>query len=173
MDLSAAFEGLDLTDKQRIYVESRLRGLSKAASARAAGAVKDPGRGAEQYEAIDAVQTAIARGRQLSIEHTGYTRERVIQMLEQAFYCATTAGEMVMAAREIGKINGLYPATNVKVDHTHKLQDVRSTQDIARLTTAQLLQLAQQRGADIIEGEFTELEPLRLTDGREEVHQLR
>lgn len=167
MDLSAAFAGLDLTDKQRIYVESRLRGMSKVASARAAGAIKDPERGAEQYEKYDAVRTAIERGRQISIQITGYTREKITDMLERAYYAATTAAEMVMAARELGKLHGLYAPTNVKVDHTHRLKDARTEEDLRRLSTEELLRLANERGTDFIEGEFTELEPLRLTDERQ------
>lgn len=168
MDLSAAFEGLKLTDKQRIYVESRLRGMSKMASARAAGSTKNPDESARQFEKSPNVLEAIDRGRKLSIQHTGYTREKVTQMFEQAFSLATTAAEMVMAAREIARLHGLYAPTNVKVDHTHRLEDAREEDDLKRLSTEELVKLARVRGDDFIDGEFTELEPLRLTDERED-----
>lgn len=165
MDLSPAF--VDLTDKQRIYVESRLRGMSKVASARAAGALKDPERGAEQYESVEAVRDAIEKGRQLSIQITGYDRAKVTEMLERAYNCATTAAEMVMAAREIGRLHGVYAPTNVKVDVNHRLANARSEQDLRHLSTKELLQLAEERGGDFIEGDFMEAVPLRLTDERD------
>lgn len=165
MDLSAAFVGL--TDKQRIYVESRLRGMSQIASARAAGSEADPGRSAEQYEANPSVKAAIEKGRQISIAHTGYTREKIAEMLQRAYDCATTAAEMVMAARELGRLHGNYAPTNVKIDHSHRLTDARTESDLRRLPTSELEKLAHMRGGDFVEADFTEVEPLRLTDERD------
>lgn len=164
MDLSAAF--VDLTDKQRIYVESRLRGMSKVASAVAAGSTADPKKSAQQYEDNEAVAAALEKGRQISIAHTGYTREKVGEMLQRAYDCAATATEMVMAARELGRLHGVYAPANVKVDHTHRLKDASNEGDLRRLSTAELEQLAHMRGGDFIEAEYTDLDQLRLTDER-------
>lgn len=165
MDLSSAFVGL--TDKQRIYVESRLQGMSQVASARAAGAGVNPDRSAEQYERNPMVAAAIERGRQISIAHTGYNREKIAEMLQRAYDCAESAAEMVMAARELGRLHGVYAPTNVKVDHNHRLTDARNSGNLKSLTTAELEKLAQLHGNEVIEGEFTEIEQLRLTDERE------
>jgi phage terminase small subunit len=164
MDLSPAFEGL--TDKQRLYVEGRLRGLSRIAAARAAGAEADPKKSADQYEKNPKVAAALEKARQISIQHTGYTRQKIAEMLQRAYDLAGNATEMVMAARELGRLHGVYAPTNVKVDHEHRLTDTRNVEDLRHLTTEQLEQLVAKRGGDFIEGEFVELEPLRLTDER-------
>lgn len=167
MDFATALSGL--TDKQRIYVEGRLRGLTKRAAARAAGAEADPDRGAEQYESHPQVIAALDKARALSAEQTGIDRKRISDMLEQAYHSATNAMEMVAAARELGRLHGVYAPTNVKVDHNHRLTDARSTDDLKRLSTAELMKIAEKRGGDFIDAEYTDMTRLRLTDGREKL----
>lgn len=167
MDLAPAFEGL--TEKQRLYVEARLRGMSQVASAVAAGASGDPKGSAKQYEAQEVVQRAIDKGRQISIAATGYTREKIAEMLQRAYDLAETSAEMTMAARELGRLHGVYAPTNVKVDHNHRLTNTRTEDDLRRLSTEELEKLAQTRGGDYIEGDFTDLNLPRLTDERERV----
>ncbi len=106
MDLSPALEGL--TEKRRIYVEARLQGMSPKAACMAAGVAPNQ---ISNYEGNPDVKAAIAKGHAISAEHTGLTREKVTAMLMDAYRMAETATEMVMAARELGKLHGLYAPT--------------------------------------------------------------
>lgn len=152
MDLSPAFEGLN--DRDRIYLQSRLSGMSQAASAAAAGMAPQH---ASEYEKQPRIAAALQKGREIGIQATGVTREKVSEMLMDAYRSAETAAEMVMASRELGRLHGLYAPQRVELDHTHKLQQVKSEQDIRRLTTADLVKLVSKRGGDVIEGDFVAL----------------
>jgi hypothetical protein len=155
MDLTAAFEGLD--DRDRIYVQSRLQGMSKVASCAAAGL--QPG-SHSKIEDRPEIKRALELARAEMVRHTGITLEKVTEMLLDAYRSAVNATEMVMAARELGKLHDLYPSAKVKIDHTHQLKEVKSESDIRRLTTKELLKLAQMRGADVIDADFTEVTAL-------------
>jgi hypothetical protein len=111
-------------------------------------------KGMEQREGVAA---ALKAGREQSIQETGITRKRVIEMLEEAYRSATTSAEMVMAARELGKLLGFYEATKVKV--THELTHVKSTEQLKTLTLEELERLADQR--QVIDGEFVDITPGR------------
>lgn len=155
MDLSPAFEGLD--DKERVYVQSRLAGMSQIASAAAAGL---PRQNTERYEKKGSIAAALAKGREISIQQTGITREKVSEMLMDAYRSAATATEMVMAARELGRLHGVYAPQKVDVEVEHRLKHVKTEQDLKRLKTADLLKLAATRGDDILEAEFAEVLPV-------------
>jgi hypothetical protein len=156
VDLQPVLQGL--SDRERVYVESRLKGLSKAASAIAAGTQPCQ---ASKIE-TPAVVEALEKGRALSIKNTGITRERVIEMLENAYHSAETAQEMVAAARELGRMLGYYEAQKVAVTHEHK---VHKAEQLKTLTVDELERLA--RGDAVIEGEFYEMkDQALLVDGR-------
>lgn len=151
MDLSAAFEGLD--DRERVYVESRVRGMSRVAANAAAGYAPTT-----QTEAQNpTVKAAIERAREISIKQTGIDLQKITEMLMDAYRSAVNATEMVMAARELGKLHDLYPSQKLKIDHTHALKDVKTASDVKRLSTAELMKLANVRGGDYLEAEFTEV----------------
>lgn len=126
MDLGPAFAGLD--DRDRIYVEARLRGMSQVAAA--AGLAPN---NASRFEQQPHIREALDHGRRISAIETGIARTRVSDMLLDAYRSATTAAEMVMAARELGRLHGLYAPQRVELDHTHKLAQVKSEEDIRRL----------------------------------------
>lgn len=161
MDLGPAFQGLD--DRDRIYVESRLRGMSQAAAAAAAGLAPSS---AKKFEQRDHIKDALDHGRRISVIETGITRQRVSDMLMDAYRSATTAAEMVMAARELGRLHGLYAPQKVELDHTHKLAQVKSEEDIRRLSTADLLQLVNARGNDVVDGQFELLPAPRMANAQ-------
>jgi len=152
MDLTAAFDGL--SDKDRIYVQSRLSGMSQVASALAAGLAPNH---ASEFEKQPRIAEALAKGRAIGIEATGITREKITEMLMDAYRTAETAAEMIMAARELGRLHGVYAPQRVEMDHVHKLQHVKTEKDIRRLPTADLMKLVSQRGGEVIDAEFVAL----------------
>lgn len=156
MDLTPALAELD--ERESLYVQARLKGMSMAASAAAAGLAAGSGAAVEGRAVVKA---ALARGRELTAKATGVTREEIIEMLRTAYSVAETAGEMVAAARELAKLQGLYEATKVEVKH--EVRRVKGVDKLRSLPVEQLERIA--RGELVIEGEFTEVEPRRLTHG--------
>jgi hypothetical protein len=152
MDLTPAFEGLN--DRDRIYVQSRLSGLSQVASAGAAGLAVNH---ANEFEKQPRIANALALGRKIGAQETGYTREKISEMLVDAYRCATTAAEMIMAARELGRLHGVYAPQKVDVDHVHRLKNIKNEQDVRRLTTADLVRLVDARGTDVIDADFVDV----------------
>lgn len=142
---------VDLTDGERLYVEARLRGLSLEASARAAG-FKNPRSMSVAMEADERVVGALRRGREISSQATGVTRKTIEDMFLEAFRNAANATEQVMAARELGKLHGLYESTKTEV--THRLKQVAAESDLKSLPTEELERLTREQSSQVIEGEF-------------------
>lgn len=162
MDLSPAVDGL--TERERIFVEGILRGLTQIAAAQAAG-YANAKNAAHDLAREPKIKAAIAKGREISIQATGVTREKLTDMLMSAYMNAETAAEQIMAVRELGKLHGLYAAQKVEVGHTHELKNPNE-KDIRTLSSAELLRLARLKGGDIFEGEFTEIQaPVLITNG--------
>ena len=101
MDLVPAMKGL--SERQRLYVQARLEGNMPVESARRAG-LEVPEVNWRSMEIAAPVRLALLKGREISIAATGVTRERITEMFEEAYRCATTAAEMVQAARELAKL---------------------------------------------------------------------
>jgi hypothetical protein len=108
------------------------------------------------------VAEALTKCRELSAVETGMTRERVSEMLQEAYRNATTAAEQIMAAREIGKLFGLYAAEKLQVDHSHKLEHTNSDRDMKSLSHEELLVLAQMDKGIVLEGQFEVVQPRQL-----------
>lgn len=147
MDLAPAFEGL--TDRERIYVEGVLRGLPKGASAQAAGY---EAREATRLEQRPAVVTALEKGRGISIKETGITRQKITEMLMEAWRNAETTADQVLVARELGKLHGLYEAKKVEVKH--QLENVSRADQLRTLTIEELERIALEGKPLAIDGEF-------------------
>lgn len=155
MDLAPAFEGL--SDRERIYVEGVLRGLPKKASAQAAG-YQDVE--FARLEKRPHVLKALDAGRNISIKETGITREKVTDMLMEAWRNATSTTEQVMVARELGKLHGLYEAKKVEVKH--QLEHVSRTEQLRTLTVEELERIALEGKPLVIDGEFDVMDLPRL-----------
>lgn len=149
MDLLPAL--VDLSDAERIYVESRLRGLSLEACARAAG-FQNPRSMVAALEADPRIVTALRKGREISAQETGVTRKTIEEMLLRAYDAAATAGEMVMAARELARLHGLNEPTKHEVKHT--VRQVKSEKELKALPTEELERLAHEDPSRVIEGDF-------------------
>lgn len=159
MDLTPALEELD--ERERVFVEARLRGLNIRQASAAAGVTHQMG---SVIEARPEVERAMELARKISAEATGRTREEIDRMLMDAYNNATNTVEQVMAARELAKLHGLYAPAKVEVDHTHRLGAVKKAEDMKSLTVQELEKLAMSRGGEVIEGEYEALDVPRLAN---------
>lgn len=149
MDLLPALEGL--TDRERVLVEARLRGMSIAMAAGAAGVTYVA---ASSLLRTERCKEALKKGREISAEATAITRERLTEMLLDAYKCAVDATEQVMAVRELAKLHGLNAATKLEIDHNHRIAGAKTEEDVKALSIHELERLAATRSGDLIEGEF-------------------
>ena len=161
-NLASCFQDLD--QKERIYCEGRLSGLSKVASATAAG-VASAKKNAYEMEKRPHVMEAIVAATQIFAEEVGFTRREAHDMLMQAFRNADTAMEQITAVRELIKLHGI--AAPVKVEHehmhTHELQ-------LEHMPLKELMKLANQNSLTL-EGEFERVadrKPVLLEDIKED-----
>lgn len=148
MDLTPALAALG--DKQRIYVQARLEGDTPAVAARRAG-VKNPSVAWRTMERLPEVGEALRKGREITIAATGVTRETIVGMLQEAYRNATNSMEQIAAARELGKLLGLYEANKLQVEH--KMEGIRHERELRALTVEELEKLAA------LEGEFIDITP--------------
>lgn len=149
-------DGEFLTIPEQIYVESRAAGMSRIASARAAGVGSY-----SNMEGKARVQEALQRLREEARAKAMITRDDVLEGFKDAVRSAATSTELTAAWREIGKFLGYYEerALEVKVEHTHKNQASELTEDKLRsLPLDELRRLQQVAGGDeVIDGEFEEV----------------
>ncbi len=149
-----------LTTKQRIYVDARLSGLSKTASAASAGSKRY-----EPFENSETVRQAMVDMMQRGAEEVGFTRKDAHDMYMEAYQNAETAMEQVAAVNAMVKLHGLEAPKQVDVKHSHE-----HTGSVELLPTEELLKLADMESSLTLEGEFEEveakpvLEPPQVTD---------
>ena len=156
MDLTPALKGL--SDQDRIFVEGLLRGLTQVAAATAAG-YKSPARMGTRKAQEPHIVAALEEGRRISAETTGITREKLNDMLMNAYHNAATAGGQVSAVMALAKLNGLIEQkSTVKVQHS--LEAPKHESDLRRLPTEDLLRLARMEPTAIIEGQFMDVTPV-------------
>ena len=145
-----------LTQMQRLYVKSRLEGLTKVASATAAGQA-NPQKNSHKFEESQKVRDALCICKQITADAVAFGRKQAHDMYMSAYHAAVTSAEMTLAVNALVKLHGL-AAPEVKelrhkhsgsVDHQHKLEDM-SDDELARL--------AQLDDDPWIDGEFEEVE---------------
>jgi hypothetical protein len=127
-----------------------MQGLTQAAAKRAAGVTSKYG---NQYEKNPKVREAIrylVRESVANVEEL--TKSDVLTGMMDAVAAAATAGELVMAWREIGKLLGVYEPER-KVLEVHEY----SKDELKELSDEDLLRLAGGKMADVVEGEYREL----------------
>ena len=139
---------LSLTARQRVYVDSRLQGLSKKASAAAAGSTRY-----ESYEGVDKVREALVDMIAKGAEEVGFTRKEAHQMYMEAYQNAETATEQIAAVNAMVKLHGLEAPKKVEVEHQHT-----HTGQIEHMPTEELMKLANMRDTLTLEGEFEQVE---------------
>jgi len=105
---------LKLTPKQRLYLESRIQGLSVKMSAAAAGYSADSSRVYTDLENHPRIKALLMSATTTALQSIQISRNDVLQGFMDAVTSAGSSTELVMAWREIGKIIGAY-APEVKV----------------------------------------------------------
>lgn len=159
MDLAPALKDLD--EKDRIFVEGILKGMSQVAAGTAAG-WKSPARVATEKMKQPHIIAAVKEGRQISAASTGVTLAKLNDMLMGAYHNAATAGEQVQAVMALARINGMVVNTSkVEVKHQHSLEGPKRAEDLKALPTEELLKLAQMSPGLVIEGQFIDVTPVR------------
>ena len=143
-----------LTLLQKRYVEARLQGLNMTAAARAAGVEGSAQATAQSIEKSPKVRAAI---RYLIKESTlnvnELTKSDVMTGMMDAVEAAATAGELVMAWREIGKLLGAYePERKILEIHDYSQDELKT------LTDKDLLNLAGGKLKEVVDAEFQEIE---------------
>lgn len=150
MSQSLASSLLKLTPKERIYVESRLAGLTQIASASAAG-VASPNAHATEWEAKPQIQAAMLMAMQETAEEVGFTRKEAHEMLMSAYNNAATAAEQIQAVKEMISLHGIAEARKIEIKHEHT-----GVVSLERMETKELMKLAGLESL-ILEGEFEEV----------------
>jgi hypothetical protein len=130
-----------LTDKQRAYALARAKGESVPNAMAIAGYNEQVSWG-YRLDKMPNVQALIAKEAALYAEAAQIDRKKVIDMHLEAFEMARTIAEpssMVAAAREIGKICGLYEPKKIEVNLNGRIQ--HEIHRFEAMTDAELLEL--------------------------------
>lgn len=136
-----------LTPKERIYVESRLAGLTQVASAAAAGYAHPKTRGNE-LEKKENIRSALMQAMNDIAEEIGFTRKDAHDMLMSAYMNAATAAEQIAAVKEMIALHGIAVPKQVEHKHEHT-----GTVSLERMETHELMKLADMEDL-VLEGEF-------------------
>lgn len=147
MSQNLASSLLRLNPKERIYVESRLAGLTQVASASAAGYAHPRSRGNE-LEKKEHIQNALMRAMNDIAEEIGFTRKEAHEMLMAAYTNAATAAEQIAAVKEMIALHGIAVPKQVEHKHEHT-----GSVSLERMETHELMKLADMEDLTL-EGEF-------------------
>ena len=143
-----------LTLIQKRYVEARLQGLNQKMSAKVAGFNTETG--GMYMDALERNPKVRAAIRYLIRESTQsvdeLTKSDVMTGMMDAVDAAATAGELVMAWRELGKLIGAY-------EPERKILEIRdySNDELKQLSDRDLLKLAGKRMTDTIDADYEEV----------------
>ena len=131
-----------LTEKQKLYALARARGESVPNAMAAAGYNEQVSYG-YRMDKMPNIQRVIQQEQALYAEAAQIDRKKVIDMQLEAYEMAKTMAEpstMVAAAREIGKICGLYEPRKVEVSvngaiqhEVHRMEAMSDTELLAFL----------------------------------------
>jgi phage terminase small subunit len=137
-----------LSALQKQYVHHRARGLPREQSALLAG-YSDQGINLTKLEKSVSVQEELARIKALTVENTGVTKEKVVEMLKEAADMAKLQADpmgMVSAARELGKMLGFYAPEVKKITRDINKDDLQKL--LSEMPEDELLRLANARVID-------------------------
>ena len=147
MSTNLASSLAELNPRERIYVKSRLEGLSQVASAVAAG-YANPKNNAVRLEKKDKIQKALIGAMEEIAEEVGFTRKEAHDMLMSAYQNAATAAEQISAVKEMINLHGLAVPKQVEHKHEHTGQV-----SLERMETRELLKLADMEDL-ILDAEY-------------------
>jgi len=139
-----------LTLIQKRYVEARLQGLNQTAANRAAGSGNTSPQALERHPKVRAAIRWLIKESTLNVNEL--TKSDVLTGMMDAVDAAATAGELVMAWREIGKLLGAYePERKILEIHDY------SADELKELSDKDLLELAGGKMQDVVDGEYEEV----------------
>lgn len=146
MTAPASKSYLKLSAKKRTYVDCRLEGLSKLASANAAGS-----RDGEYLDKDKMVQAALVERMQATADEVDFSRKEAHDMYMDAYRNADTATEQIAAVTAMVKLHGLEKPKIIehKHDHTHAGK-------LEYMNTEELMKLAGMEDL-VLEGEFDDI----------------
>lgn len=133
-----------LTDKQKAYAVARARGETVPNAMAQAGYNEQPSYG-YRLDKMPNVQALIRQEQALYAEAAQIDRKKVIDMQLEAYEMARTMAEpatMVAAAREIGKICGLYEPKKVEINVNGRVQ--HEIHRFEAMSDAELLEVLAQ-----------------------------
>lgn len=133
-----------LTDKQKAYAVARARGETVTNAMAQAGYNEQPSYG-YRLDKMPNVQVLIRQEQALYAEAAQIDRKKVIDMQLEAYELARTMAEpatMVAAAREIGKICGLYEPKKVEINVSGRVQ--HEIHRFEAMSDAELLEVLAQ-----------------------------
>ncbi len=142
-----------LTEKQAKVVEALLDGSSPTAAVKAGYPTTSNPLLLRAPDVVAAL--AVARGELSSAAQI--KRADVLEMLVQAYdtaHMTAEAGNMVAAAREIGKMLGFYEPETIKVEMTMQQAKLKSKFEI--MSDEELLEIAEGR-ARVVDGDYVRL----------------
>lgn len=142
------------TGQQELLLAHYFRGASYPAAARAAG-YQDPRVGRE-YLTSPSGQRFLEYLREREFHDIRVTRESVTEMFFSAYKQAATATEMVAAARELGKLHGLYPDQRKQIDVTVTKTTQPALKQLGQMDDSMLLELAGDDMRELL----TQMEPI-------------
>ena len=138
-----------LTEKQKLYAVARARGESVPNAMAAAGYNEQVSYG-YRLDKMPNVQRLIQQEQALYAEAAQIDRKKVIDMQLEAYEMAKTMAEpstMVAAAREIGKICGLYEPKKVDISINGKVE--HELRRLEGMSDAELLEVIMNGGAQL------------------------
>jgi phage terminase small subunit len=144
----------ELTEKESLYVQAKLRGMTNVAACTAAG-VANPAVNQSNYAKNPKIKAALRRGKELLASEVMFDRKKAHNLLMDAHANAATTTEQVLAVRELIKLHGV-AAPEVKEIH-QKIEGTVEHKEVQALTDEQLLALARlpdDRLPSIVEGEY-------------------
>jgi len=141
---------LKLTPKQRIYVESRIAGMTVGQSAAAAGFKNH-----SNLESNPRIAQILLHANKQALTRLTLNREDVLSGFMDAVNAAASSTELVMAWREIGKVIGAYePEVKIQVSVDLTAERIASMGDDALLRLSGMEDFVNpDMEEDIIEGE--------------------
>jgi phage terminase small subunit len=147
---------MSLTPKQKLFVDSLIRGQSQTMAARSAGYSQAPVE-ANRLMQKPKIHEAVAYLHRKHEKASQMTRKKVMDGMLEAISMAklqADPGVMVNGWREIGRMCGYYAAEVRKIDIN--ITAKRAVDKLETLSDAELLDMID-KDSDLIEGEFTEV----------------
>ena len=139
---------LQLTAKQRIYVDSRLAGMSQTASAAAAGSSR-PKTEQFRFETHEGIQAAMIECMQATADDVDFSRKEAHDMYMDAHQNAETAMEQIAAINAMVKLHGLEKPKVVEIAHKPG-----TLESLEYMPLDELMKHADMEDL-VLEGEFT------------------